>query len=90
MTFIEASSYLSLGIIFISMILIFIRLIKGPSLSDRIVALDLLTVLIIGVAGCYAIITNTTTVLDIGIIIGLIGFLGICAFAYYIQKRAKL
>ncbi len=90
MTFIEASSYISLGIIFISMILIFIRLIKGPSLSDRIVALDLLMVLIIGIAGCYAIITRSVTVLDIGIIIGLIGFLGTSAFAYYIQKRTKL
>ncbi len=90
MTFIEASSYICLGIIFVSMVLIFFRLIKGPSLSDRVVALDLLMVLIIGIAGCYAIITRSVTVLDIGIIIGLIGFLGTSAFAYYIQKRTKL
>jgi len=80
---------ISLIIIAISFGLILIRLFKGPTLPDRIVALDMITTGAIGFIGVYAIITNSTKILDVGLIIGLISFLGTVAFAMFIERRKE-
>jgi multicomponent Na+:H+ antiporter subunit F len=72
-----------------SMFLAFIRLLKGPSLCDRVVALDLMTTLTIGFVGVYAMLSNQPVLLMTGIAIALIAFLGTMAFAYYIERRGK-
>ncbi len=43
----------------------------------------------IGFIGVYAIITNSTKILDVGLIIGLISFLGTVAFAMFIERRKE-
>jgi multicomponent Na+:H+ antiporter subunit F len=68
-------------------ILAFIRLIKGPTLPDRIVALDLITILIVGFITTHAIRTNTSVYLDVAIAIALISFIGTIAFARYLERR---
>ncbi len=78
---------LALGIISLGLILTFIRLVRGPSLPDRVVALDLAVALAIGIIACYAILFNQPAFLDVAIIIALISFLGTIAFAYYIERR---
>ncbi len=62
------------------------RLIRGPSLPDRVVALDLLTVQGLGLLTVYAIATGRTAYLDVGIVLTLVTFLATTAFAYYIEK----
>ncbi len=79
---------LALGIISLGLILTFIRLVRGPSLPDRVVAIDLAVALAIGIIACYAILFNQPAFLDVAIIIALISFLGTIAFAYYIERRA--
>jgi multicomponent Na+:H+ antiporter subunit F len=73
----------------ISAVLIFIRFLMGPSLSDRVVALDLLITTGIGMIAIYSIVTDQPTFLDIAMILALIAFLGTVAFAYYIEKRKR-
>jgi multicomponent Na+:H+ antiporter subunit F len=73
----------------ISAMLIFIRFLMGPSLSDRVVALDLLITTGIGMIAVYSIITDQPTFLDIAMILALIAFLGTVAFSYYIEKMKK-
>ena len=65
----------------------FIRLYKGPSLPDRVVALDLLTTVGIAITAVYAVITERPVILDVATILALISFLGTIAFAYYIDLR---
>jgi multicomponent Na+:H+ antiporter subunit F len=65
----------------------FIRLYKGPSLPDRVVALDLLTTVGIAITAVYAVITGRPVILDVATILALISFLGTIAFAYYIDLR---
>jgi multicomponent Na+:H+ antiporter subunit F len=43
----------------------------------------------IGFIAVYAIITNSTKILDVGLIIGLISFLGTVAFAMFIERRKE-
>lgn len=67
--------------------LAFIRMAKGPSLPDRVVALDLLTTVGIAITAVYAVITHQPVILDVATILALISFLGTIAFAYYIDLR---
>jgi multicomponent Na+:H+ antiporter subunit F len=71
----------------IAFILAFIRLIIGPRLPDRVVALDLVAYLMLGFIAAYSIRYNQTGFLDVAIILALISFLGTVAFAYYIERR---
>jgi multicomponent Na+:H+ antiporter subunit F len=64
-----------------------VRLVRGPSLPDRVVALDFLATLIIGIAAAYAVATERTAYLSTAVILALVAFLGTVAFAYYLSWR---
>lgn len=64
------------------------RLVRGPSLPDRVVALDLIAFLTVGIVSAYAIGTNQRVFLDVAIVLALITFLGTIAFAQYVERRA--
>lgn len=81
--------YIVLPVLSVSAVLVFIRFLLGPSLSDRVVALDLLITIGIGIISVYSIVTNQPTFLDIAMILALIAFLGTVAFSYYLEKRKK-
>ncbi|NLN25913.1 MAG: cation:proton antiporter [Bacteroidetes bacterium] len=82
-------TYILLPILIISVILIFIRFLKGPSIADRVIAIDLMVTCSIGIIAFVSIISHQPTFLDITMIIALIGFLSIVAFSYYLEKRNK-
>ena len=79
--------YIILPVLMVSIVLVFIRFFKGPTISDRVVAVDLLVTIGIGVIGVYSILTHQPTFLDIALILALIGFLATVAYSFYIQKR---
>jgi multicomponent Na+:H+ antiporter subunit F len=62
---------------------------KGPEVQDRIVALDLIITVGIGLIAIFSIISNQYTFLDIALLLALIAFLGTVAFSYYLVKRGK-
>ncbi len=63
------------------------RLAKGPSLPDRVVALDLMATLSIGFVVLRAVQTDFSVYLDVAVILGLVAFLGTAAFARFVEKR---
>jgi multicomponent Na+:H+ antiporter subunit F len=75
-----------LSLLSIAIVLAFIRLVRGPTIPDRVVALDLLAALGIGVIAAYAIGTNEPILLDVALILALVSFLGTVAFAYYVER----
>jgi multicomponent Na+:H+ antiporter subunit F len=75
------------GMLTAAMFLAFIRLVRGPSLPDRVVALDLITVQIAAVLAVDTIATGQSVFLDAAIVLGLIAFLGTVAFARYLERR---
>lgn len=79
---------IALSIITFSILLVLIRIAKGPSLPDKVIALDLITTSSVAFLAIYSIITNTTFFLDVGLIIGLVTFLGTVGFAYFLQRRS--
>jgi multicomponent Na+:H+ antiporter subunit F len=66
----------------------FIRLILGPSLPDRVVALDMMTVLIVSFCGLYAILSEDTAFIDVAIVLALVGFLATVALARFVERRS--
>lgn len=79
--------YFALPLLGIAVVLAFVRLVRGPNLADRVVALDLIATLAIGMAGVYAIAVKQPILLDVALVLALISFLGTVAFAYYIERR---
>lgn len=76
-----------LALISVGLIAAFIRLLRGPSLPDRVVALDLISVMAMGFIVVYAVRFNQPNFLDVAIVLALITFLGTVAFAYYLERR---
>jgi len=74
-------------ILSIAMLLAMYRMIKGPSMPDRIVALDCIAVIAISIMVLYAIKTGEALFLDVAIAMALVLFLGTVAFARSFEKR---
>lgn len=72
-----------------SLLLVFVRLAKGPTLADRVVALDLIAFITIGFIAIVTLDTQQKSLLDIAITLGLVAFLGTIAFARLIVKDKK-
>jgi multicomponent Na+:H+ antiporter subunit F len=76
-----AGVILSLGMVFC-----FIRLVLGPSLADRVVAVDALATMAIGALVLVSIAAGSPVLLDIALAIALIVFLGTIAMAMTIER----
>ena len=82
-------TYGVIPVLSISIFLVFLRLVIGPTVEDRIVAFDILTAIAIAFLSIYSLTTNSITILDVGIILALLAFLGTVAFAYYLERRTR-
>jgi multicomponent Na+:H+ antiporter subunit F len=67
----------------------FWRLVRGPSLADRVVALDLIGYLVIGVMVVLSIVTQRESFLFVPVVAAIILFLGTAAFAIYLERRQQ-
>jgi multicomponent Na+:H+ antiporter subunit F len=76
--------FLVLGV---GLIFALVRLVKGPSLPDRVVAIDLIAYVSIGFAIVYAIASNKPDFLEVALVLGLIAFLGTVALARFVERR---
>ena len=70
----------------IALLIAVARLVKGPTLPDRIVAMDLVGVLVVGLIVVLAASTRVRATLDAAIVIALIGFVGTVAYATYVER----
>lgn len=76
-----------LPLLIIAVALTAIRMLRGPTLPDRVIALDLLATIGIGCIAACAIAFDQPAILDVATVIALIAFLGTIAFAYYMERR---
>jgi len=84
----EWLSSVSMMLLVASMGLAFFRIARGPSLPDRIIALDLLASLVVGILCIHAVRTSEHVYLTAGIAMALIAFIGTVALALYIRRGA--
>lgn len=74
------------GLLAAGMVLTFLRIVLGPTLADRVVAVDVLATMVIGALTVVALATGTPLLLDIALAIALIVFLGTVAMAMSIER----
>ena len=85
--FLQLSAVIALGLLSLAFALTIIRIVRGPSLPDRVLALDMLVSIGIAYIAVVAIKTSFSLYLDVAIALGLVGFLATVAFARYVQYR---
>lgn len=78
--------FVVLPLLGVAIVAAFVRLVRGPSLPDRVVAFDLLAAIGIGVLTAHAIETNQAVFVDITIVLALVSFLGTVGFAVYLRR----
>jgi multicomponent Na+:H+ antiporter subunit F len=75
-------------LIALAFVLAFVRLVRGPSLADRVLALDLIAYLTVGLIALWTLATGVTAYLDAALILALVAFIATVAFARFIEYRA--
>ena len=85
--FLDLASLIALVILAVALLVSTVRIIIGPSLADRVLALDLMTVVAMGFIGAVAVRTGLMLYLDIALALALLGFLATVALARYILRR---
>ena len=77
---------ISLGLVFTGVGLAFLRLSLGPTMPDRVVALDKMTVSIVAFCALAAIWSQDAAFLDVALVLALVGFLATVALARFAER----
>jgi multicomponent Na+:H+ antiporter subunit F len=85
----DLAANVTLAAISLALLLTAWRILVGPTLPDRIVALDLLIGVVIGLIATISLKTGYQSYLDIAIALGLVGFLATVAFARFVLNRGQ-
>lgn len=79
----------ALVLLTLAIVAAFYRLARGPSLADRVVALDVIAATIVAAAVLYAIQTGLAVFIDVALAIALVTFLGTVALAHAIESGGE-
>lgn len=86
-TFTNIIIFAAFAMLLLTFGLAFYRLVKGPSVSDRIVAMDLIASVTMGFILIYSVLINKAIYFDIVITISLISFIGTVAISTYLKQK---
>ena len=67
----------------------FVRLLRGPTLLDRVVALDLVAFLVVGLVGVAAIDTGQRALIDVALTVALVAFIGSVVYARFLEQEGR-
>jgi multicomponent Na+:H+ antiporter subunit F len=84
--FLQGAVLISAAMLLGAMILAGIRIVRGPSAVDRVVALDMLSLIGVAAAGMAVIVSGSTAFVEIALGLALVGFLATVAFAGFIER----
>lgn len=87
-TYFEIALEAGFALVVLSVVLAFVRLVRGPSLPDRVVALDMMTVSIVAFCGLEAIRHDAPAFLDVAVVLALVGFLATVALARFAERNS--
>jgi multicomponent Na+:H+ antiporter subunit F len=80
-------SSVTLTMLALAAVLTFIRLVRGPTLPDRVIAIDLIGVLTICLLVVVAASTSQQAFLDVAMVLALISFVGTVAYARFVERE---
>jgi multicomponent Na+:H+ antiporter subunit F len=88
-SFLQVSTLIGFAAVMVALAGAALRVFVGPTLPDRVLALDLIGLLSVSVIALYAIGSGQPLYLDAAIALALISFLGTVAFARFIEWRGR-
>lgn len=77
---------ISLALFAISIGIAVLRIILGPSMPDRVLALDVIGVNLIATIAVISVILHTTAFLKVILILGILSFIGTIAYSKFIER----
>ncbi|OXS77610.1 Na(+)/H(+) antiporter subunit F1 [Domibacillus enclensis] len=83
---IEPILHVTLAVLAIAMIGLIYRLVKGPTVPDRVIALDAMGINLVSITAVLSMILDTSNYLDVILLIGILAFIGTVAFAKFLEK----
>jgi len=84
--FLEIALKISMAMLLISMTMVLWRLARGPNAADRVVAMDLLSVLVLTFLVAFAAYSRRNAYMDVAIAYACIAFLGTIALARFLMR----
>lgn len=87
--FLTVAEGIALSLLALAVLFTLVRLVRGPTLADRIVALDLLSALAVSLIAVFALRTRVSLQLDIALALCLVGFVSTVALARYLLSRGR-
>ena len=88
LAFLQLSILIAFGLLLLAFVFALLRLFRGPSSSDQIVALDLIASIVMGFILLYSLLVEREIYFDIAIIIAMISFLGTIAISIYLKQKS--
>lgn len=82
----DASVALSTAMLLVALVCAGVRIVRGPVAPDRVVALDMLSLLGVAATGIAVLVSGSIAFIDIALGIALVGFLATVAFAGFIER----
>jgi len=79
---------ITLSALVVAVALVVVRLVRGPTVADRVVALDVLSAVSIGFIAAYTVATGATALLDAALVVALVAFVATVAFARFVERRS--
>jgi multicomponent Na+:H+ antiporter subunit F len=79
--------FIAFALLLAALAISLLRLVIGPSINDRIAAMDLIASLTMGFILLYSALVNKALYFDIAIVISLISFIGTVAISTYLKKK---
>jgi len=79
--------YVVFGLVGLGILFTVTRLVKGPSLADKAVAVDTLNIIIVGVVSLLALVYENGLFLDIAIVYAILAFLETVVYARYLEGK---
>ncbi|MGY4690393.1 Na(+)/H(+) antiporter subunit F1 [Salibacterium sp. K-3] len=73
-------------ILSLSILITLYRVVKGPSMPDRVIALDMIGINLISLVAVVSLIQETTAYLEVVLLLGILAFIGTVAFSKFIEK----
>ncbi|WP_158737499.1 Na(+)/H(+) antiporter subunit F1 [Alteribacillus sp. YIM 98480] len=78
--------HISAVIIAVSILIALYRVAKGPSMPDRVIALDMIGINLISLVAVVSLILETTAFFEVMLLLGILAFIGTVAFSKFIEK----
>jgi multicomponent Na+:H+ antiporter subunit F len=85
--FLQASVAMALALVALAMFVALVRLVLGPTLPDRVVALDVVASLAVGAIAAMAVAFDKPVLLQPALVVALIAFVGTVAFARHLERK---